>query len=274
VSKVTYKKLLIGEFSWKRMIQSIAFIYIFFALYVFFRADSMIFMPQPSTYQDTTEILKLPVNKTEKIAAIYLPNPQAKYTLLYNHGNALDLGDLRPILDRLHQWGFSVFAYDYRGYGTSSGHPSENNAYQDANVAYSYLTQELKVPPQQIIIYGQSLGGGIATELAVQQPAAGLILESTFTSAFRVVVPFPILPFDKFTNQDKLRKVRYPVLVMHGEADEVIPFQHGQRLFATAAEPKLALWIPGAGHNDFTWVAGDRQQKALAAFQQLVEKNK
>jgi abhydrolase domain-containing protein 17 len=131
-----------------------------------------------------------------------------------------------PTLDRLNKWGFSVFAYDYRGYGTSDGSPSENNAYQDADVAYSYLTKELKIPPQQIIIYGQSLGGGAATELAAKHPVAGLILESTFTSAFRVVVPIPILPFDKFTNRDKLSRVRCPVLVMHGEADDVIPLQH------------------------------------------------
>jgi abhydrolase domain-containing protein 17 len=268
--KLPYKKLLIGELSWNRMFRSILFIYICFALYVFFRADSMMFMPQPTTYQDTKDILKLPVSKTEKISAIYLPNPQAKYTLLFNHGNASDLGDLRPLLDRFHNWGFSVFAYDYRGYGTSDGQPSEQNAYQDATAAYTYLTQELKVPPAQIIIYGQSIGGGAATELAANHPVAGLILESTFTSAFRVIVPIPILPFDKFTNQDKLRKVRCPVLVMHGEADEIIPFQHGQKLYASAPEPKLSLWVSGAGHNDFTAVAGDRHRKALLSFQQLI----
>jgi abhydrolase domain-containing protein 17 len=272
--KLPYKKLLIGELSWKRMLRSILFIYTCFALYVFFRADSMMFMPPTATYQDTKDILKLPVNKTEKIAAIHLPNPQAKYTLLFNHGNGSDLGDIRPQLEQLHNWGFSVFAYDYRGYGTSDGHPSEQNAYQDATTAYTYLTQELKVPPEQIIIYGQSIGGGAATELAANQPVAGLILESTFTSAFRVIVPVPILPFDKFTNQDKLRKVRCPVLVMHGEADEIIPFQHGQKLYASASAPKLFLWVPGAGHNDFMAVAGDRHRKALLSFQQLISTSK
>lgn len=273
MAKISYKKLLVGDLSWKRFMRSVLFIYIFFAVYIFFRADSMIFMPQAASYQDNKDILKLPVSKTEKISARYLPNPQAKYTILYSHGNASDLGDMRPTLDRLRQWGFSVFAYDYRGYGTSDGSPSENNAYQDADAAYSYLTKELKIPPQQIIIYGQSLGGGAATELAAKYPVAGLILESTFTSAFRVVVPIPILPFDKFTNRDKLRKVRCPVLVMHGEADDIIPIQHGQRLYASAPEPKQSLWIPGAGHNDFMEVAGDRQQKALSSFEQLIDKH-
>jgi abhydrolase domain-containing protein 17 len=274
VAKIPYKKLLIGELSWKRMIQSALFIYAFFAVYVFFRADSMIFMPQATSYQDNKDILKLPVNNTEKISARYFPNPQAKYTILYSHGNASDLGYMRPTFDQLNKWGFSVFAYDYRGYGTSDGSPSENNVYQDADAAYSYLTKELKIPPQQIIIYGQSVGGGAAADLAAKHPVAGLILESTFTSAFRVVVPVPILPFDKFTNQDKLSKVRCPVLVMHGEADDIIPLQHGQRLYASAPEPKQFLWIAGAGHNDFMEVAGDRQQKALLSFEQLVDKRK
>lgn len=265
------RKLLIGELSWKRFVRSLLFIYTAFALYVFFRADSMIFLPQPASYQDTKSSLKLSVTQTEQISAIYLPNSQATHTLLYIHGNAEDLGDVRPLLDRLHSWGFSVFAYDYRGYGTSNGSPSERNAYQDADAAYHYLTQQLKIPPDQIIVYGRSVGGGSAVDLATRHPVGGLILESTFTSAFRVVVPFPILPFDKFSNLDKLRKVQCPVLVMHGQADEVIPIQHGQRLYEAAQEPKMSLWVAEAGHNDLAWAAGERYQQTLVAFQKLVE---
>ena len=252
---------------------SFLFIYTSFALFVFFRADSLIFLPQPSSYQDTEDILKLPVTDSEQISAIYLPNSNAAYTLLYIHGNAEDLGHIRPWLIRLQGWGFSVFAYDYRGYGTSDGRPSERNAYQDAEAAYQYLTQRLKTPPEQIIVYGRSVGGGSATELATRQPVAGLILESTFTSAFRVVVPFPLLPFDKFSNLDKLRKVRCPVLVMHGQADQTIPFRHGQTLYQAAPEPKAFLWVAEAGHNDFAWVAGERLQQTLLSFQQLVKTN-
>jgi abhydrolase domain-containing protein 17 len=246
-------------------------IYISFALYIFFKADSMIFLPQPASYQDTKDILKIPVTHTEKISAIYLPNSLSAYTLLYIHGNATDLGDIRPELDRLYSWGFSVFAYDYRGYGTSDGKPSEQNAYQDAEAAYKYLTQQLKIPSKQIIVYGRSVGGGSATELATRYSIGGLILESTFTSTFRVAVPFPLLPFDKFANLDKMRKVCCPVLVMHGQADKIIPIQHGQALYEAAPEPKMSLWVAEAGHNDFTWVAGDRYQKALFSFQKLVE---
>jgi abhydrolase domain-containing protein 17 len=270
MDKSRLKKLLFGEFSWQRMVQSILSIYVAVAAYLYFRGDSLIFQPQKSAYQDTKEVLKIPVSSNEKISAIYLTNPQAEYTLLYNHGNASDIGYVRPLLNQFRDWGFNVFAYDYRGYGTSDGQPSENNAYQDGAAAYKYLTQDLKIPPQKIIIYGQSLGGGMAADLASKNPAAGLVLESTFTSTARVLVPFPFLPFDKFTSLDKLRRVSCPVLVIHGDADNVIPFSHGQQLFAAAAEPKLSLWVKGAGHNDLTDVAADRHRQALISFRSLI----
>jgi abhydrolase domain-containing protein 17 len=241
-----------------------------FAVYLC-RADSLIFRPQTASYKDTKDILKLPVTATEKISAIYLPNPQSIYTLLYIHGNAEDINEVRPLLDRLYSYGFSVFSYDYRGFGTSDGKPSELNAYQDADTAYRYLTQQLKIPPQQIIVHGRSLGGGSATELATRHLFGGLILESTFTSAFRVVLPFPLLPFDKFSNIDKLKKVRCPVLIMHGKADKTIPIQHGKLLEAAILEPKISLWVSEAGHDDLSEVAGKRYQTALLSFQKLVE---
>jgi abhydrolase domain-containing protein 17 len=270
MSPVPLKKLLIGELSWQHLVKSILFIYIFFAVYVYFRADSLMFLPQPASYQDTKEIIKIPVTPIERISAIYLPNPKSTYTILFIHGNASDLGDVRSLLNAFQRWGFNVFAYDYRGYGTSDGKPSERNAYQDLDAAYTYLTQQLKISPDRIIAYGQSLGGGSAADLAARHPIAGLILESTFTSAFRVVVPFPILPFDKFTSRDKLKKVRCPVLVMHGEADTTIPFHHGQALYSAAPEPKQFLWVKEAGH-DVAWSAGDRYRQALLSFQQLVK---
>lgn len=269
--RLPLKQLLIGEPSLKRLIGSLLFIYTFLALFAYFRADSMIFLPRSASYENTEDILRIPVTNTEKISAVYLPNEQADYTLLYIHGNAEDLGDIRPVLERLHSWGFSVFAYDYRGYGTSDGKPSEANAYADAAAAYQYLIQHLNQHPDQIILYGRSVGGGSATDLATQYPVAGLILESTFTSAFRVVIPFPLLPFDKFPNLQKLPKVHGPVLVMHGQADQTIPIKHGKTLYEAAPAPKLSLWVAEAGHNDFTWVAGDRHRQALLSFQQLIE---
>ncbi|MBD1868415.1 alpha/beta hydrolase [Cyanobacteria bacterium FACHB-471] len=268
-----WQNLLIGELSWKRLGRSLVFIYTFFMVYVFFVADRMIFLPQPASYQDTENILKLPVSDSEKISATYLPNPEADYTLLYIHGNAEDLGDIQPVLIRLQSWGFGVFAYDYRGYGTSDGKPSERNAYEEAETAYQYLTQQLGVSPDKVILYGRSVGGGSAVELATRHSVAGLILESTFTSAFRVVVPIPILPFDKFPSVQRIAQVDCPVLVMHGEADADIPVEHGRSLYDAAPEPKLSLWVEGAGHNDFTWVAEEQHQAALVEFQRLIEQS-
>ncbi|MBD2385692.1 alpha/beta hydrolase [Cylindrospermum sp. FACHB-282] len=271
MDKRRLKKLLIGDFTWKRLITSLAFIYIFFAAYVYFRADSMIFLPQPSSYEDTKKILKLTSAEKTTISAVHLLNPEAKYTILYAHGNAEDLGDIQEILQKIRDLGFSVFAYDYRGYGTSEGTPTENHAYQDIDSAYNYLTQNLKIPPQQIIVFGRSVGGGSAVDLAARKPVAGLIIESAFVSAFRVIVPLPILPFDKFSNLEKIKRVKCPVLVMHGKADEIIPFAHGEKLFAAAQSPKLSLWVEGATHNDFIWVAGERYGKILQEFVKIIE---
>jgi abhydrolase domain-containing protein 17 len=271
MTKNFWKKWVIGELSWRRWLRSFLIIYISFALYIFFRADSMMFVPQPSSYQRTGEILQLPVNARETIAARYFPNPKAKLTILYSHGNAEDLGRIRSRLDRLYDLGFQVFAYDYRGYGQSDGQPTEQNANQDIEAAYRYLTEVLKIAPETIVLYGRSIGGGPSTDLAHRKSVGGLILENTFTSIFRVVLPIPILPFDKFTNRDKLRQVQAPVLVLHSQQDTVIPFHHGETLYQSANEPKRSLWVADAGHNDLPDVAGDRYDQAVTSFQQLVQ---
>ncbi|MEH2007835.1 alpha/beta hydrolase [Nostoc sp.] len=266
-------KLLIGDLTWQRLLKSLIFIYIFFTGYVYFRADSMIFMPQPSSYQDNPGIIKLKSGENTNISATYLLNNQAKYTILYSHGNSEDLGDIKEILEKLHTWGFSVFAYDYRGYGTSQGKPTEKAAYEDINSAYNYLTQNLKIPPQRIILLGRSIGGGSAVNLAMRKLVGGLIIESSFISAFQVIVPFRILPFDKFPNLDNIKKVKCPILVIHGRADDIIPFVHGQKLFNAAISPKLYLWVEKANHNDLFWVAEEKYQKTLQEFTNLVKAN-
>lgn len=213
----------------------------------------------------------IPVGRGDRLALRYVSNPEAHFTLLFSHGNGEDLGMVEPFLQTLRQWGFSVLAYDYRGYGLSSGSPAEYHAYADALAAYTYPTEELQVPPERAILYGRSLGGGVATELATRVPIAGLVLESTFTSIFRVVLPFPLFPFDRFINRDKLPHLEVPLLILHGTADRVVPFRHGQDLFAIAPEPKFFLWVEGADHNDFVEVAGDRLRIALAEFAAFVK---
>jgi fermentation-respiration switch protein FrsA (DUF1100 family) len=256
-----------------RVLLSIGLAYAGACLLVYLVADRLIFLPPPATYRDSGRILKLSGPDGVPLSAVHLPNPAAEYTLLYSHGNAEDLGLIAPLLAQLRGWGFAVFAYDYRGYGTSGGTPSERHAYADIDAAYAYLTGTLGVPPRRIIAYGRSVGSAVAVDLAARRELAGLVVESGFTSAFRAVTRVPLLPFDKFRNVDKIRRVSCPVLVLHGTEDEVVPIAHGRRLFDVAPEPKRFLWVEGAGHNDFTLVAGARHERALREFAALIRRS-
>ena len=238
------------------MLPILAALYIGLALFAFFLSDSMIILPHPSSYQDSAEILKITTVSGKKISAVFLPNPAAKFTLLVSHGNAEDLGDDRYWLDNLRHAGFSVFAYDYEGYGTSEGKPSERAVYEDAAAAYEFLAVDLKTAPDRIIIFGRSVGAGPAAYIAAKRPSAGVILQSPFVSAFRVLTRFPLLPFDKFPNHKYIRHIHSPVLIMHSRGDSVIPFWHGRKLFELANQPKHSFWATNADHNDLDLAQG------------------
>jgi len=245
-------------------------IYIALLVFAFFLSDSMIFLPHPSSYKDSPEVLKITTASGKKIAALYLPNPSARFTLLVSHGNAEDLGDDRYWLEDLRRAGFSVFAYDYEGYGASEGKPSENAAYEDEAAAYDYLAIKLKTPPDHIIIFGRSVGSGPATYIAARRPSAGLILQSPFVSAFRVLTRIPLLPFDKFPNSRNIRHVHVPVLIMHSRADSIIAPWHGQKMFELANEPKQAYWVESADHNEMEMVPG--YFESLQKFATILDK--
>ncbi len=270
-----FQSLPVEQFNFKRFVPSaiviIILIYVGIGIYGYFFSDNMIFLPPPTTYKDTAQILKINTDDGSQISALYLANPAATYTLLYSHGNAEDLGNVGR-LKKIRDLGFSVFVYDYNGYGTSAGTPSERNAYADVNAAYDYVTGNLKVAPERIIAYGRSLGGAMAVDLASRKPLAGLVIESSFVTAFRVVTRVPLFPFDKFRSIDKLKDVHCPVLVIHGKSDGVIPFWHGERLYQQANEPKMSLWIDGAGHNDLLEVAGEKYDIALRKFRDSLNK--
>ena len=256
------KSLLVGESSFRRFFRSgillTALIYISFVMFAYLCSDGIIFQPQKTSYNDGPHIIKVKTGDGELISALYLQNPGAVFTFLYSHGNAEDLGNIRPILEQIRNKGYSVFAYDYRGYGTSRGLPSEANVYKDADAAYRYLTEHLKVPPNRIIAFGRSLGGAPAIYLASKEHVAALIVEGFFVTAYRVMTRFPLVPFDKFRNIHRIGKVQCPLLVIHGANDAVVPLWHGRRLFEEAGGPKLCLWVKGAGHNNVLQVAGPR----------------
>ena len=238
-----------------------------------FFSEQMIFQPRQAGYRDDAGILKLTTSDGAKISAIYLANPDATYTILFSHGNAEDIGDDRLLLERIRAAGFAVLAYDYQGYGTSEGKPSERHAYDDEDAAYRYLVETLHIPPSRIIAFGRSVGAGPAADLASCRPVAGLILESAFTSAFRVMTRISILPFDRFDNLRKIKTVRCPVLIVHGTQDSLINASHGRKLFSAANEPKQALWVQGAGHNDVPLVAGTHYDESLKKFARLIQQH-
>jgi fermentation-respiration switch protein FrsA (DUF1100 family) len=231
-------------------------VYLALLLFAFFLSDSMIFLPHPSSYRDSPDVIKITTAGGKKISALYLPNPAAKFTLLVSHGNAEDLGDDRYWLEDLRHAGFSVLAFDYEGYGTSEGKPSEKALYEDEAAAYEYLAVTLKTPPDRIIIFGRSVGTGPATYIAARRPSAGLILQSPFVSAFRVLTRVPLLPFDKFPNYKNIRHVHAPVLIIHSRGDSVIAFWHGEKMFELANQPKQAFWAENADHNEMDMAAG------------------
>lgn len=245
--------------------------YLALNIFAFFYGERLIFLPRPRSYQDSPEILKLTTPNGEKISALHLPNSTATYTVLYSHGNAEDLGRIRQRLEHLRTLGVSVFAYDYRGYGTSQGKPSEQNVYQDIEAAYQYLITTLAMSPSQIILYGRSLGSGPSVEIASREPISGLILESPFTSIFRVITRIKILPFDRFDNLSKIAKVRCLVLFLHGTHDRLIPFHHSETLYKQVRSPKQLVAIAGADHNDLLEIAGTQYDQAIQTFLQQLK---
>jgi fermentation-respiration switch protein FrsA (DUF1100 family) len=230
---------------------------------------SVIYHPEYGSHRAPAGLQKLPDGHGGEIAVVALPNPQARFTLWFFHGNAEDLGDIEGTLLALRAAGFAVFAYDYPGYGFSSGKPSEASLNAAARVARRYLRETLKVPPERTLLYGRSLGGGPAMQMAVEERTGGLVLQSTFMSVFRVATRWRILPFDQFENLRKIARLNCPVLVMHGREDEVIAFRHGEALFAAAREPKRRLWVPLAHHNDLVAVAGESYWRSLREFSEL-----
>jgi fermentation-respiration switch protein FrsA (DUF1100 family) len=253
------------------MLWALLLLYIAVCVYAALVSNSLIFQPQRSSYSDNPGIIKITSSNGKKISAVYLPNPDARFTLLVSHGNAEDLGDIREWLEDMRQVGFSVFSYDYQGYGTSEGKPSENVAYADESSAYDFLALNLGTPPDHIIIFGRSVGTGPAVQLATRRPAAGLVLQSPFLSAFRVLTRIPLLPFDKFPNYKRISHVHCPVMIMHGTKDSIIGMWHGQKLFELANEPKQFVAIAGADHNDSSPAITRISNQALAQFVSTLE---
>ena len=191
--------------------------------------------------------------------------------VLLCHGNAGNVGDRIFHAELLSAAGFDVMLFDYRGYGHSSGRPDEDGTYRDARAARSCLLAQPGVDPDRIIYFGESLGGAVAIELATAHPPAGLVLLSTFTSVRSVArVHYPFIPAalvpDAYPSLDRIRHLHVPLLVLHGDNDDIVPLAQGQALYDAAPGPKQMRVLRGAGHNDVLDRAGTTLADELASW--------
>lgn len=241
-------------------------VYGLLALGAHFLSLRMIFPRPPVKYTWGPDYVRLTTADGFKIVARHWPNPQARQTILYLHGNYQELGGLNDYLPDFVREGYAVFAIDYRGYGLSEGEPREANLYADTELAYDYLRKTLGVPADRIVVYGYSLGGGPAVELARRRPVAGVVLQGAFVSAYRVMTRVPVFPGDKFTNLEKMPELKVPVMVIHGTADETVPFWHGEKLFRAIHARKRSLFVDGGAHGGLAEYAGPRYWTELRSF--------
>ncbi|HIE64651.1 MAG: alpha/beta hydrolase [Nitrospira sp.] len=208
-----------------------------------------------------------------RINGWFVPDTESRITLLWFHGNA---GNLSHRVDPLrlfhHELKINIFMVDFREYGRSEGLVSEEGTRQDALSSYDYLLTRSDIDPAKIIVFGQSLGAAVAVELATNRDLQGIILEAPFTSIREMARAIsPWLPFGRFlsTKYDslsKIKQIRAPLLVMHGDRDEVIPFSQGRKLYEAGNEPKTFYPIPGAGHNNTYLVGGRPYFKKMKEF--------
>lgn len=263
-----------------RVLRVIGLAYLGLPLVLDFGQSRMIFFPDPQvvgTPADgglTYEEVFLTAADGTRLHAWYIPAPNSHATLLFCHGNAGNIGNRLPYLPIFQRLGISTLLFDYRGYGRSAGQPSEPGTYQDTAAAWDYLTQTRKIPADQIVIYGESLGGAIAAQLAEQKQSPApkaLILASTFISLnHRASELYPYMPIALisqfgYTVRDRLPQITAPVLVIHSTEDEIIPYHHSQVLFQAARDPKKLITLRGS-HNEGVFDSLELYQTGLADF--------
>lgn len=266
--------------------------YILMSFFLFFYQTRLIFIPT-SKIEITPDLIGLNyedvwlkvTNKNGNIETIHgwwLPNNNPNSSvLLYLHGNGSNIGGNLGRAEFYHQQGFSVFLIDYRGYGNSQGQfPNENRVYEDAQLAYNYLIQERGIKPESIFLYGHSLGGAVAINLAINQPQiAGIIVESTFTSledvaktnSFYRLFPTRIITTQKFDSIKKINRLQSPILFIHGINDQLVPSGMSETLYNYAKVPKKLLLIEGANHNNVRRINETQYLEAINSFVDLVK---
>ena len=247
----------------------IVLLYIFQPHYVYYPERTLsgdpgrIGLQFETVYFETTDGMKL--------SGWFIPNEGARGVILFCHGNAGNISHRLESIAIFHRLGLEVFIFDYRGYGQSDGKPTEDGTYKDAEAAWRYLIEERQVNPNEVIFFGRSLGGGVASWLAQSHTPGALILESTFVSLPDIAATlYPYLPVRlllrfEYNTEENVSRVNCPVLIIHSRDDEIMPFSHGWRLFEMAKEPKEFLEITGT-HNGGFITSGKRYEEGLNAF--------
>lgn len=247
-------------------------------------AGMLYFMQHRLVFYPTREIFATPLNfgipfediyfeaaDGVKINAWFIPADNAEYTALFCHGNGGCLAHRTETIDLYHKLGVNFFAFDYRGYGLSSGMPSENGLYLDSEAAWQFLVNEKRIAPDRIIVIGRSLGGAVASRLAAQKQPHRLICESSFVSITKTgsdMYPyFPVrwLSRYSFPNGNFLQQVKCPAMIIQSRDDKVVKFSHGQKLFAIANEPKTFLELTGA-HDECYFDCREQYTAAVKRF--------
>jgi fermentation-respiration switch protein FrsA (DUF1100 family) len=202
----------------------------------------------------------------------YVEPTPSRAVLLWCHGNAGNIIHRLENLAELYRVGLAVFLFDYRGYGRSKGSPSEDGLYMDAMAAHAYLTGTRGIAPKRLVIFGRSLGAAVAGELTSRRPTAGLILENAFPSIEAMAkvhsmgLPARLLLQSRYPLVARLKDIHVPILVIHGDQDEIVPFELGKQVFEAAPEPKSFYVVEGAHHNDLYQVGGKPYFQRLRRF--------
>lgn len=264
---MNWKRILIGTWSWRRPFISLGSIYVLLCIAAVSCADRMIFLPPAPSYTETIQgYTKITSKTAQPVAAIHLKAPPNAPTIIYSHGNAEDIGLSINFFKALHKRGFGVIAYDYPGYGLSPGKPTEESTEQAIKSAWEYAVKS-GISPSSIVIVGRSIGSGPSVWLASQNKPAGLILISPLKSAYAVAFKYPIFPGDLFPNYKRIADIHTPLLVIHGERDDIIPYSHGQAIYQNSPAPNKSLVpIKNSGHNDLFENASDQILDSMTDF--------
>jgi fermentation-respiration switch protein FrsA (DUF1100 family) len=210
----------------------------------------------------------------EKLNAWFFPIPgkESSPVILFFHGNAGNISHRLENIQLLLEQNLQVFIFDYRGYGKSTGKPSEAGLYLDGLAAYDYLVTKELIPPEDIILFGRSLGAAVAIDTALKRDVRSVIAESAFLSTRDMAKTMPIINLfacfmpPNYNNLEKVTVLNRPKLFIHGDKDELVPFSMGEKLYREAEPPKYFLRLEGAGHNDTYIKGGDNYFKTLVDF--------